>query len=185
MYDDEVSLLDIYDNDNSDKEVLIMQYQPLYIHGFIEDSEGAQLFQLSNKGKEFVETVRPLMEFEEAKDDNKNFKKLCKDYLEIFPKIKLPSGKYARTNIVEIEKKLKNFLKVHKTRFKREYGIDLSDEIILKATKLYVERFAKDNYKFMVTSSYFIQKNEESRLADEIAALMDGLNKVKTNVTVL
>lgn len=186
MYDNNTFLLDLYDDNNADQEVMIMQYQPLYIHGFIEDSEGAELYQLSTKGKEFVENVKPLLEIEEEEQTKaQNFKKLCKDYLEIFPKIKLPSGKYARTNIVEIEKKMKTFLSVYKKRFKADYGTELTDAEILQATKAYVDRFAKDGYKFMVTSSYFIQKNEKSALADELYAGRDGLNKIKTNITTM
>jgi hypothetical protein len=38
----------------------------------------------------------------------------------------------------------------------------------------------------MVTSSYFIQKNEKSALADEIQAMRDGLNAApKSNIVTM
>lgn len=187
LYKNNISILDIYDNDNADKEVLIFQYQKLYIHGFIESHENDEnLYRLTSKGKLFIEEILPFMEGTPDSIESKSeFKDLCKSYLEIFPKIKLPSGKYARANIVEIEKKMKTFIHTYKSRFRTDYGFVLTHDDILQATKIYVERFSKVNYNFMVTSSYFIQKNEKSALADEIVALKQGLNKQKTNITSL
>ena len=185
MYDETIGLLDLYDVNNTDKEVLILQYQDLYIHGFIEDDEGHSLYRISDKGKLFVESVRPLFKNEEREEKENNLKELCKQYLELFPKIKLPSGKYARSNIVEIEKKMKIFLSTYRPRFKKDYGFMLTDEDILIATKGYIARYAKENYRFMVTSSYFIQKNEKSALADEIGAIKIGIDRAKTNITTM
>lgn len=185
MYDENIALLDLYDDENTNKEVLILQYQDLYIHGFIEEDDGHSLYRITDKGRLFIESIRPLFKNQEREEKEGNLKDLCKKYLELFPKIKLPSGKYARSNIVEIEKKMKTFLNTYKSSFKKEYGFILTDEDILIATKGYIARYAKDNYRFMVTSSYFIQKNEKSALADEIGAIKIGIDKAKTNITTM
>jgi hypothetical protein len=184
VHNGHIGLLDYYDNDSQSRKIIVMQYQDLYIHGFLEEGKET-LYQISEKGKAFVEKVKPLLDqAEEAKLDEAALMKLCQDYLELFPKIKLPSQKYARVSIVEIEKKFRAWMKAYKPMFKKE-GIKLTNELILKATKQYVTRYAKDSYRFMVTSSYFIQKNEKSALADEILAIGQGLDKEKTNVVTM
>lgn len=185
MYNEYIGLLDYYDNDSQNKRILVLDYQDLQIHGYLEEGENT-LFRITEKGKAFVEKIKPLLEQEETEKENTEaFKKLCQDYLLLFPKIKLPSGKYARVSVVEIEKKLRTFVKTYKPSFKKE-GIILTDELILKATTAYVTRYVKDGYRFMVTSSYFIQKNEKSALADEILAMGQGLDaKPKTNIVTM
>lgn len=186
LYDSYINLLDIYDGNSKIFKIAVLQYELLQLHGFIKESDTNQMYELTQKGKDLVERIRPLMDLvEEDKINEESFKQLCSDYLLLFPKIKLPSGKYARTNIVEIEKKMRNWLKTYKPIFKKE-GIKLTNDDILEATKYYVTRYSKDNYRFMVTSSYFIQKNEKSALADEIQALKDGLTaKPKTNIVTM
>ena len=78
----------------------------------------------------------------------------------------------------EIEKKLKTFKRTYKPYFKKHFGAPLTNEDILAATKNYVKRYAKSGYQFMVTSSYFIQKNEKSALADELIVIRQGLTKL-------
>ena len=175
-----VDLLDIYDKENEEIEVLKFQYQRLFIHGYIENCSGDSTYQISSKGKTVLEEINTPQTVLE-KEEDLDFTKLCSDYLELFPKIKLPSGKYARASVVEIEKKMRGFIKKHKASFKKSYNIILTPQIILKATKNYIERYSKTGYMYMATSSYFIQKNEESALAAEIVALSSGLSTVKSN----
>jgi hypothetical protein len=84
---------------------------------------------------------------------------------------------------------MKVWLKINKPMFKKEYEIKITDQDILDVTKAYIDRYAKNGYKFMVTSSYFIQKNEKSVLSDELIATKQGYQDVinqpaKTNITV-
>lgn len=100
-----------------------------------------------------------------GKDYGENIEK----YLLLFPKIKLPSGKAARTDKRNCETAFKWFFENH------EY----SWEIILKATGLYVDEFEKKNYMFMQTSQYFIRKQQPdktwgSELANWCAAVESG-----------
>ena len=117
-YNNATELLDIYDNRTTDDQVLIFDYQGLLIHGFLTESSKGFLFEISEKGKEFVEKIHSMMDFTQDSQDEMNIKKLCQDYLELWPKIKLPSQKYARVSILEIEKKMKTWLKVNKPSFK-------------------------------------------------------------------
>ncbi len=87
-------------------------------------------------------------------------------YREIFPKIRLGSGSYARVDARELQKLLDKFIKV--------YGY--SKETILQATKLYVEHFQSRGYEFMKNSYYFIAKRgEPSVLAQWCEAVKDGV----------
>lgn len=177
-----IGLLDKYDLGNSRIDVMLHQYQKLYIHGFIKQSEDETIYELTEKGKLIAESIQ--LSSKGSKQIEDSIKKLCTEYLAIFPDIKLPSGKKARCNIVEIEKKMRSFKKTFGPRFKKDYGFTLEDSDILEATKRYVEEYRMQGYKFMSTSSYFIQKREASLLADEIISLKNGTKKPVTNITV-
>lgn len=71
-------------------------------------------------------------------------------YREIFPKGRLPSGKMARSSIVELQAKFKWFFDNHPYTW----------EDVFNATHKYVEYFERQNYKFMQTSSFFIYKTD-------------------------
>ena len=109
MYEDKIQLLDKYDEHNEKKKVLILEYQDLQIHGFLAASgpESTVTFDITDKGREFVCLIKGYFDDqEEEKESAAELRKLAADYLEVFPKIKLPSGKYARVASPEIEKKL-------------------------------------------------------------------------------
>ena len=99
-----------------------------------------------------------------------------KEYSEIFPKFKLPSGKYARTNIKTLEAGFRWFFS----------NFDYKWETILKATKIYVEEYEMNNYKYMKTSQYFVRKqmtdkSYESPLADYCEAILNGVEEQKNH----
>lgn len=175
------SLLDEYDSKSTRKEVLVYDYQYLLIHGYINTSE-KYLYTITETGKKLVEDVVSLSEDEEDIIAESVIFKLCQDYLNIFPEVDLPSGKKARQNILEIEKKMNTWIKKFRPVFKKEYGIKLEKEDILTVTKNYVDRYASKGYKFMVTSSYFIDKSGMSLLADEMIAFKKGLNTIKVEI---
>lgn len=92
-----------------------------------------------------------------------------KKYLEIFPKIKLPSGKPARCAEKNLETNFRWFFENHQ----------YSWEIILEATARYVDEYERKNWLYMRTSQYFIRKKEEgnnfaSELANYCAIVIDG-----------
>lgn len=178
LYHEKIPLLDIYDSKSTNSRILLYEYQRLFIHGYLKQGTETTLYELSDKGKAFVETVSPLFELDlDQKESDAQLKKLAHDYLELWPKIKLPSGSYARVSVVEIEKKIKSFFKSYKAMFWKEYGFRLTTDEVLQATKQYIARFEKTGYMYMANSSYFIQKKEKSVLADELIAIKNGLTE--------
>jgi hypothetical protein len=178
LYDEAVGLLDTYDGDNTSTKVLVEQYQPLHIHGFIKytGSESSRVYELDDPGKALVESIRVLFDEPDGeKQVNAIVKELSSKYLALWPSMRLPSGVTSRVSIVEIEKRLRSFINTYRAPLKREYGIKLTSDLILQATKGYVERYAAQQYMYMVNSAYFIQKKEKSSLADEIIALQQGI----------
>lgn len=74
-------------------------------------------------------------------------------YLDMWPAIKLPTGKYARTDKKNLESAFKWFFSTH----------SYSWDTVLKATEMYVEEYRRNNYKFMRTSQYFIKKSDSDK----------------------
>jgi len=92
-------------------------------------------------------------------------------YREIFPKSKLPSGVPARNNIKILTENFRWFF--------AEY--DYSWEEIIKATKMYVNEYQRNNYLYMQNSQYFISKQDKhkvktSKLADYCDMIRDGIS---------
>ena len=190
-YQEASYLLDIYDGFSMDQEVLIFDYQDLVLHGFLQETGEelvAELYKLTPAGKELIEEIYELVGPVEDESEEINLRAFCNTYLELWPKVKLPSNKYARSSVLEIEKKMKTWLRTYKSVFKKDYNTKLTNQDILDVTKAYIDRYSKDGYRFMVTSSYFIQKNEKSSLADELFAKVQGIDKTpseKTNITTM
>ena len=77
-------------------------------------------------------------------------------YLDIFPKGKLPSGKLARSDRKNIKTNFEWFFKTY----------DYSWDVVIRATALYVDEYEKKNYMYMKTSQYFISKMNPDRTRD-------------------
>ena len=93
-----------------------------------------------------------------------------KAYREIFPTGFLPHGEVARQSVEELKLKFIWFFKTYP---------DFNWPLILEATNYYRFLKEKDGFKFMATSSYFIQKTDnktrmvKSSLADYCQLLKD------------
>jgi len=85
-----------------------------------------------------------------------DYSDMITSYLELFPSIKLPSGKYARGNKKNLEINFKWFFENY------EYGWDT----ILKATDNYVQERQSEGYKYMRTAQYFIRKQNSDAISD-------------------
>jgi hypothetical protein len=93
-----------------------------------------------------------------------DFAENMQTYVEIFPNRKLPSGKYARTTIKNLESSFKWF-------FENYY---YSWDTILLAAEKYVDEFSINSYNFMRTSQYFIRKqNIDKSFDSELANYCD------------
>jgi len=109
---------------------------------------------LSDKGKQILEGFDTTVTV--AKKNTIN----VDDYLKIFPKGKLPSGKPARVNAKTITESFVWFFK----------NYDFTWDVILDATKLYVDEYESKNYLYMKNSQYFIRKcNTDKTWDSELA----------------
>jgi hypothetical protein len=90
-------------------------------------------------------------------------------YLELWPPIKLPSGKYARSDKKNLERNFKWFFSTYPYTF----------DTVFKATAQYILEYESKNYMFMRTSEYFIRKydvdkNVVSELANYCSVVESG-----------
>lgn len=112
---------------------------------------------LQTKAKALINTVEEFFTDKKVKNDKdilqSEWEKRITEYLEIFPKIKLPTGKAARSDRRNVSDCFKWFFSNYKFTW---------EEIIL-ATKMYVNDYERRNYKFMRTAQYFIRKQEADK----------------------
>jgi hypothetical protein len=99
------------------------------------------------------------------------FYQKIEEYRELFPKIKLPSGKPARTNV----KVLENLFRWFFTQF------DYDWDTVVGATKMYLDEYEAKNWQYMRTSQYFIRKTNPDKtfgsdLADYCDMFINGLD---------
>jgi hypothetical protein len=92
-----------------------------------------------------------------------------KAYVELFPKGNLPSGKPARSNPKNLETNFRWFFET----------FDYDWETVSEATKMYLDKFEQENFKYMRTSQYFIRrqnqdKSSESELANYCEMYLNG-----------
>lgn len=102
---------------------------------------------------------------EEKREVDRAFSDFVSEYLACWDEAPslLPSGKYAKSNKKDIEKKLKVFMNKYRA----------SQETVLRATKKYLEKQRLDGYRYCRTAQFFISKDGESDLATEIEHLDD------------
>ena len=104
-----------------------------------------------------------------------NFLDKIKEYREIFPAGFLPHKEIARQSVQELKDKFIWFFKTYP---------DYSWDEVLEATNYYKYIKSKDNYQFMATSSYFIQKTDlKTKLVKSILA--DYCQMIRDNPAIL
>jgi hypothetical protein len=102
-----------------------------------------------------------------------NFMENIEAYLDLFPKFKLPSGKYARSDKKNLEGNFRWFFDSH----------SYSWETIFDATKLYLDQYERQGYKYMRTSQYFIRKQNADKTYDsELANYCDMITNGETGM---
>lgn len=112
---------------------------------------------LSPKAHSLIQQVEGFFKVQKKKTSNQLMGKESADninkYREIFPKIRLPSGQYARQDPKNLETAFRWFFD----------NYSYSWETILEATARYVDQYERQNYKFMQTSQYFIRKQQSDK----------------------
>lgn len=138
---------------------LHVDLRSLIINGFVKDisDTSGKRYELQPTAISFIEKVNGFFRLHKKKTSNqamgKGYEDKIQDYLNVFPKMKLPSGKAARTDKKNVEVAFKWFFENH------EY----SWETIIQATTLYVDEYRRNNYKYMQTSQYFVRKMMSDR----------------------
>lgn len=140
--------------------------------GFVEKTES--LYSLTPKAKLLITKLDNYFVKSKKKTNiqlmGKDFTAKIEEYRNIFPAGKLPSGKPGRQNVKALAENFRWFFETY----------DHSWEAIIKATKMYVNEYRATDYKYMMTSQYFISKQDKhkvkhSELADYCDMINDGV----------
>lgn len=124
----------------------------LLLKGYLPESK----LELTPKAIDFVKKLESYFKGQTKKTSAQlmgpEFKENIIKYQETFPKIKLPSGKAARSAGSNVETNFKWFFEKH------QFGWPT----ILKATAMYVDEYERKTpaFLYMRTSAYFIRKTE-------------------------
>ena len=141
---------------------LYVEEKPLYINMYTE-LRGLQVAgyvstdgRITNQGVEVAAKIPVSKKTPSKKPAMVITEDSITQYLDLFPKGKLPSGKLARSDRKNIKTSFEWFFKNH------EYTWD----VVIRATALYVDEYEKKNYMYMKTSQYFISKMNPDRTRD-------------------
>jgi hypothetical protein len=151
---------------------LHLELRHLKATGWVEEV-GEQKFRLAPEAVALINQIERLFKINKKKTSSqligKDYKEKINEYISLFPNVKLPSGKAARSAFKNVENCFRWFFD------NNEY----SWETIIKATEVYVNEYQSKNWKFMRTSQYFIRKQEADRtfnsdLANYCAVIESG-----------
>jgi hypothetical protein len=140
------------------------ELRSLLVDNWITEDEDKLKYTLTPEAMTFVNQIESLFKITKKKTNNQimgqDYTSKVAEFLDIFPKMKLPSGKFARSDKKNIEIALRWFIQT--------YAYEWST--ILTATKMYVDEYERVNFKYMQTSQYFIRKqNPDKSWASELA----------------
>jgi hypothetical protein len=115
---------------------------------------------LSEKSVNFMKEVEGFFKKSKKKTSKlllgSEFEENIKKYSNAFPSIKLGSGKYARSNVKNLENSFRWFFE----------NYDYEWDTIIKATERYVREYKLSGYNYMRTSQYFIRKQNTDKTWD-------------------
>jgi len=121
------------------------------------DSSGMFNYQPQPKALSLISKIDSYFGVQVKKSNNglmgQDFEANAEKYNEIFPRMKLPSNKPARSPIKEIVLAFREFFKEY------DYGW----EIIHQAAEYYIEEEEKKGFKYTRTSRYFIRKQDSDK----------------------
>lgn len=126
-------------------------------------------YAITEDGKAVLEKISTVFKTEIVEQKPDISDDFIGQYLQLFPKGKLPSGKSSRVNRRDIERAFKWFFQ----------NYDYSWDTILKATAYYVDSFEKQKFMYMRNSQYFIgktnpDKTKDSDLASYCEIILNG-----------
>jgi hypothetical protein len=124
-----------------------------------------------NENDVTFKSLKVTSKFKISETSDESIEELSKLFVDIFPKGIKSGGYYVRTNHKSCIKKLKKFMK--------DYP-EFTPEIILQATRNYVEDMSRNGYDKMRLAPYFIEKDGISTLwvyCDRIVNSEDSLEQ--------
>jgi hypothetical protein len=99
---------------------------------------------------------------------------LCAKFREAFPdskhKLGIIAGSPVRESVTTLFTKMEKWLKTYYPRYKKEFGVDKFNEVIINATKSYVDRCIKNN-SFIMKSGNFIYKGSPEKESALLSAI--------------
>jgi hypothetical protein len=149
-----------------------LEIPDLITEGFLLKDESKYI--LTNKAKRLITKLDNYFVKAKKKTNiqlmGKDYSQKIEEYRNIFPAGKLPSGKPARQNVKALGESFRWFFETY----------DHDWEAIIKATKMYVNQYRDADYLYMMTSQYFVAKQDKhkvkhSTLADYCDMIKDGV----------
>jgi len=143
--------------------------------GLIEYNEDKEHYTITKEARAIMTQLDNYFKKAKKKTDiqlmGKDFVQNINMYREIFPAKKLPSGKPARQNVKALGSSFRWFFETY----------DYTWPEIIKATRMYVNEFRDKDYQYMMTSQYFISKQDKHRvkhstLADYCDLINEGID---------
>lgn len=132
-----------------------LEIKKLQTEGWLKDD-----LTLSNKSLIFTTEIDGFFKKTKKKSAKAimgdNFADNIKKYSDIFPSMKLASGKYARSNVKNLENAFRWFFETY----------DYDWDTMLLATNRYIAEYRASNYQYMRTSQYFIRKQSSDKTWD-------------------
>lgn len=144
------------DNIQTKKINVALDLQALIYHEYVIVTKDDKII-ITGKGAKIINQVEGLFKklakngAQEIMGDS--YEENIKTYNEMFPTSKLPTGKYARTNVGNLKNAFKWFFS----------NFDYDWETVLLATERYVYEFELQGFKYMRTSQYFIRKQDTDK----------------------
>jgi len=121
------------------------------------DTNGSFNYQPQPKALSLLSKVESYFRVQAKKSNNtlmgNDFEANAQKYNEIFPKMKLPSNKPARSPLKEIIMAFREFFKDY----------DYTWDVIHAAAAYYIEEEEKKGFKYTRTSRYFIRKQDQDK----------------------
>lgn len=175
-------LMCMHDNIQTKSINIALELQGLLVKEYVIQTKDDK-FIFTDKAKKLIKQIEKLFdtkaESSAAQKLGTAYEQNIKSYNEIFPAIKLPTGKYARNNLNNLKNAFKWFFD----------NFDYDWDTIMLATERYVYEFEIQGYKYMRTSQYFIRKQDpdksySSDLANYCEIILNGDEEDKPHYSV-
>ena len=193
LYEDRVDLLDEFDDFNKQKRA-IMLYEEMAIKGIISQKENIgpkdAIYELTKEGMELVEFIKSqhtdsesitsekiavvgVEQLKEMIQETTDVESWIDEWIDIFPRGIKSGGRLVRGDRASCLRKMKVFL--------REY--EFERDVILEATRKYMNAKAQDNYAYTRCAVYFIYRVDGGSRSEKISDLASWCEDVLHNKT--